>query len=44
MHAPAAGRGVAELVTRGRFTSLELSPLCYYRIRAGTPLQETIVY
>lgn len=44
MHAPAAGRGVAELVAQGRFTSLDLSPLCYHRSRAGTPLQETIVY
>lgn len=44
MHAPAAGRGVAELVTQGRFTSLDLSPLGYRRIRAGAPLPETIVY
>lgn len=44
MHAPAAGRGVAELVTQGRFTTLDLSQLGYHRIRAGTPLQETIVY
>lgn len=44
MHAPAAGRGVAELVTQGRFSNLDLSPLGYRRIRAGQPLQETIVY
>lgn len=44
MHAPAAGRGVAELVTQGRFSSLDLSPLGYHRIRAGQPLQESIVY
>lgn len=44
MHAPAAGRGVAELVAQGRFTTLDLSQLGYHRIRAGTPLQETIVY
>lgn len=44
MHAPAAGQGVAELVTQGRFTALDLSQLGYHRIRAGTPLQETIVY
>lgn len=44
MHAPAAGRGVAELVTQGRFTSLDLSPLGYHRIRSGTPLPESIVY
>ena len=44
MHAPAAGRAVAELVTQGRFTSLDLSSLGYHRIRAGAPLRETIVY
>ncbi|MBI1173520.1 FAD-dependent oxidoreductase [bacterium] len=44
MHAPAAGRGVAELLTEGRFTSLDLTPLGYHRIRSGTPLPETIVY
>lgn len=44
MHAPAAGRGVAELVTRGGYCSLDLSPLGYHRIRSGRPLPETIVY
>lgn len=44
MHAPAAGRGVAELLTRGRYTSLDLSPLGYHRIRSGNPLPESIVY
>lgn len=44
MHAPAAGRGVAELVTLGRFDTLDLSPLGYHRIRSGTPLPESIVY
>ena len=44
MHAPATGRGVAELVTRGRFETIDLSPLGYHRIRSGTPLHETVVY
>lgn len=44
MHAPAAGRGVAELLTEGRFTTLDLAPLGYHRIRSGTPLPESIVY
>jgi glycine/D-amino acid oxidase-like deaminating enzyme len=44
MHAPAAGRGVAENIVHGRFTSLDLTPLGYARIRAGRALPESIVY
>lgn len=44
MHAPATGRGVAELITHGEYRSLDLSPLGYSRIRAGKPLHETVVY
>lgn len=44
MHAPATGRGVAELVTRGSYASLDLSSLGYHRIRSGKRLPETIVY
>ena len=44
MHAPAAGRGVAETILHGRFVSLDLAPLGYHRIRSGTPLPESIVY
>ncbi len=44
MHSPAAGRGVAELISHGGFVSLDLSPLGYGRIRTGTPLPESIVY
>lgn len=43
-HAPATGRGVAELITSGRFTSIDLSPLGFARIRSRTPLIETVVY
>ncbi|MEO8669145.1 MAG: FAD-binding oxidoreductase [Bauldia sp.] len=38
--APAVGRGLAELVTQGRYTSLDLSPLGYGRIAEGKPLHE----
>ncbi len=44
MQSPATGRGVAELITRGRFEAIDLSPLGYGRIRAGRPLPESIVY
>ena len=44
MHAPAAGRGMAELIIHGGFVGLDLSPLGYGRIRTGTPLPESIVY
>lgn len=44
MHAPATGRGVAEWITRGCFEAIDLSPLGFGRIRAGTPLHETVIY
>ena len=44
MHAPATGRGVAELIVKGGFETLDLSPLGYGRIRAGQPLRESVVY
>ena len=44
MHAPAVGRGVAELITHGGYRSIDLGPLGWDRIRSGTPLHETIVY
>jgi len=44
MHAPATGRGVAEFITRGEFSTIDLSPLGYARIRSGTPLRETAVF
>ena len=41
--APAVGRGLAELVAHGRYTSLDLTPLGYDRIAAGRPLREANV-
>ncbi|MHC8381289.1 NAD(P)/FAD-dependent oxidoreductase [Pseudomonas sp. LB3P14] len=44
MHSPATGRGIAELIVHGRFTSLDLSPLGYERIRDNKPIVESVVY
>ncbi len=43
-HAPATGRGVAELIVHGGYRAIDLSPLGYARIRSNTPLVETVVY
>lgn len=40
MHAPAAGRGIAELVVRGGYRSLDLTRLGYERIENATPYAE----
>jgi FAD-dependent oxidoreductase domain-containing protein 1 len=40
MHAPAAGRAVAELVTTGSFQTLDLSRLGYDRVVRGEPYPE----
>jgi len=40
MHAPAAGRAVAELIAHGRFETLDLSRLGYGRIKANTAYPE----
>jgi glycine/D-amino acid oxidase-like deaminating enzyme len=39
-HSPATGRGVAELVADGTFTTLDLSPLGWQRLLDGTPMWE----
>jgi len=44
MHAPAVGQGIAELITSGAYRSIDLSPLGWGRVRASTPLFESIVY
>ncbi len=44
MHAPATGRGVAELLLHDRFVSLDLTPLAYERIAAHAPIREALVY
>ena len=40
MHAPAAGRGVAELIVDGAYSSLDLAPFSYDRIARGEPLDD----
>lgn len=39
-HAPACGRGIAELLVDGAYTSLDLSPLSAQRILDGRPMLE----
>lgn len=40
MHAPAAGRAIAELVLHGRYCTLDISRLSYGRVLDGTPYAE----
>jgi len=40
MHAPAAGRGIAELIVHGGFRSIDLTRLGYARVASGTPYRE----
>jgi glycine/D-amino acid oxidase-like deaminating enzyme len=42
-HAAAAGRGVAELILRGRYETLDLSALGFRRVLEGEPLREANV-
>ena len=43
-HSPATGRAVSELITEGRFVSLDLSPLSFDRIVEGRKLIELGIY
>ena len=40
MHAPAAGRAIAELVAHGRYQTIDLGRLGYERVEAGEPYRE----
>ena len=40
MHAPAAGRAIAELVVHGRYQTIDLGRLGYERVEAGEPYAE----
>jgi glycine/D-amino acid oxidase-like deaminating enzyme len=39
-HAPATGRGVAELILHGEYETLDLTPLSIDRLAAGEPIRE----
>ena len=41
MHAPAVGRALAELITGGRYETLDLTRLGYGRVLKGEPYRET---
>ena len=41
--APAMGRGLSEWITYGEYRTLDLSPLGFDRVAAGTPLRERAV-
>ena len=40
MHAPAAGRAIAELVVHGRYQTIDLRRLGYERVEADEPYAE----
>lgn len=40
MHAPAAGRGIAELIVKGRFETIDLGRLGYARVMKNEPYPE----
>jgi glycine/D-amino acid oxidase-like deaminating enzyme len=44
MHSPAVGRAIAEWITHGRYTSLDLTALGFERIRDNQPIVESVVY
>ena len=38
--APAVGRGITELISRGAYQTIDITPLGYERVLEGRPLQE----
>ncbi len=40
MHAPATGRAIAELVTRGSYETIDLTPFAFDRVRRGERLDD----
>ena len=40
MHAPAAGRAIAELIAHGRYETIDLARLGYERVVANAPYRE----
>ena len=44
MHAPATGRGIAELVVQGRYETLDLSRLGHARVTRGEPYAESGIH
>lgn len=40
MHAPAAGRAIAELIAYGKYSTIDLTRLGYERVEANTPYRE----
>jgi len=40
MHAPAAGRAIAELITYGKYSTIDLTRLGYERVEANAPYRE----
>ena len=44
MHAPGAGRAVAERIVRGGYRSIDVSPLAFERIAQGRPYIESTIY
>jgi len=43
MHAPAAGRAVAEMIARGRSESVDVGALSFERFARGEAINETMV-
>ena len=41
MHAPGAGRGIAELIVQGSYQTIDLARLGYERVERNEPYRET---